>query len=54
MIPFIKERKLKTENEKQIRFSELDEAIDNMEQGKTMPHEEAMNIIREKVKKLSV
>ncbi|MDD3362399.1 MAG: hypothetical protein PHW34_12070 [Hespellia sp.] len=32
-------------------YSELDKGIDDMEQGRTYPHEETMKIVREKIGK---
>ena len=35
-------------------FHELDKGIDAMESGHTMPHDEAMQMIREKLKEYAV
>lgn len=32
----------------------LDKGIDDMEQGRTMPHEEAMKLLRERVKSYGI
>ena len=40
-----------TESESRL-FEELDKGIDSMENGRTVPHNKAMQMIREKLKEL--
>lgn len=35
-------------------FEELDKGIDSMENGRTVPHDKAMQMIREKVKEYAI
>ncbi len=35
-------------------YMELDKGIEDMEQGRTIPHEEAMQLIRERIKAYEV
>lgn len=42
-----------TESESRL-FEELDKGIDSMENGRTVPHDKAMQIIREKLKEYAV
>ena len=49
MAPLVKEVCEQDKREKKL-FQELDKGIDDMEQGKTVAHEEAMKIIREMTK----
>ena len=53
MIP-LKEKKSSASREEEQLFRELDKGIDNMEQGNTVPHDEAMRMIREKVKEYAI
>ena len=50
------EEKSKTEvRESESRlFEELDKGIDSMENGRTVPHDKAMRLIREKLKEYAV
>jgi len=43
-----KQKKLSKQEEKLYR--ELDKGIDDMEQGRTIPHDEAMRLIKERIK----
>lgn len=42
-----------TESESRL-FEELDKGIDSMENGRTVPHDKAMQMIREKLKEYAV
>lgn len=53
MAPLVKEYYEQDKKEKKL-FQELDKGIDDMEQGKTVAHEDAMRIIREKVSQYHV
>ena len=41
------------EQENQL-FKELDKGIDSMENGRTVPHDKAMQMIREKLKEYAI
>jgi hypothetical protein len=48
------EKNLYKFNEEETLIQKLDEAIDSMERGELIPHEQAMEIVREKVFKKNV
>ncbi len=53
MAPLVQETNKYTEQEERL-FRELDRGIDDMEQGNTIPHENAMKQIRERLKEHAV
>lgn len=52
MAPLAQKTVKYNEQEEKI-FRELDKGIDDMEQGNTIPHEEAMRLIRESLEQYS-
>lgn len=53
MTPVAKNQKELLEQEEKL-FRELDKCIEDMEQGRTMSHDEAMELIRERIKSYAV
>lgn len=53
MAPLVQETAKCSEREEKL-FRELDKGIDDMEKGNTIPHEDAMKQIRERLKGYAV
>lgn len=54
MEPLAKKRTMTSQKKEKNLFSELDRGIDNMENDCTIPHKEAMEMIREGIKSYDV
>jgi len=46
--------KIETTEQEEFLYKELDKGIEDMTQGRTVPHEEAMQLIRERIKAYGV
>lgn len=44
------QEEIKMAEQKERLYRELDKGIDDMEQGRIVPHDEAMQLIRERIK----
>lgn len=50
----IEKTRLEDETQEMQIFKELDKGIDDMEAGRVIEHDEAMHILKEKVKKYAI
>lgn len=46
--------KVKATEQEEFLYKELDKGIEDMTQGRTVPHDEAMQLIRERIKTYGV
>jgi len=54
MEPFINEKSTPQNEKEKKLLKALDKGIDDMEQGRTVSHEEAMKILREKIESYDI
>lgn len=50
----IAKRQMELLEQEEKLYRELDKGIDDMEQGRTIPHDEAMELMRERIKSHAV